>query len=395
MARFRRSPYVFFCLDDEYSLDAVSLLRGEMPEASGNARILALAILTGEVHPLARTELDALLSLPAERWIDAPLPESGVLEQLAERGLVLSESDDEPFRSLRERDESLSATQWNLHAALYHFMTRWQDVRFSETDLEDPSQVERTKAFVEQSVAEHGPAPSAFREPDRAPDLRLPGAAREDGLFRTLALRRTTRAYDQNVAMTLDQLDAVLRYAFGCHGVAQGWGDIVYIKRTSPSGGGLHPVEVYPVISNVAGVPAGIYHYNVRDHGLRLVEELGPAEARELAGSFMCGQGFFGDAHVSFILTARFDRNHWKYRHHPKAYAGILMDAAHLSQTLYLVCAELGLGAFITLAINAGDIEQRLGLDGVTEGVIAMTGCGCTAGWLSPLEQQFARPSAA
>ena len=79
----------------------------------------------------------------------------------------------------------------------------------------------------------------------------------------------------------------------------------------------------------------------------------------------MCGQSYFGTAAVSFVLTARFYRNHWKYRRHQKAYAGILMDAAHLSQTLYLVSDDLGLGAYVTIAINARDIEARLGLDGV------------------------------
>jgi SagB-type dehydrogenase family enzyme len=96
---------------------------------------------------------------------------------------------------------------------------------------------------------------------------------------------------------------------------------------------------------------------------------------------------------VSFVLTARFYRNHWKYRRHQKAYAGILMDAAHLSQTLYLVAEELQLGAFITLAINARDIERRLDLDGVSEGVIAITGCGPRAQRRSPLELQFSRQS--
>jgi hypothetical protein len=71
------------------------------------------------------------------------------------------------------------------------------------------------------------------------------------------------------------------------------------------------------------------------------------------------------------------------------------MDAAHLSQTLYLVCADVGLGAFVTLAINSRDIEQGLGVDGVREGVIAMAGCGLRAEGHSPLELSFsARPLA-
>jgi nitroreductase len=52
------------------------------------------------------------------------------------------------------------------------------------------------------------------------------------------------------------------------------------------------------------------------------------------------------------------------------------MDVAHLSQTLYLVAADLGLGAFVTAAINTANIEERLGLDGYREGVLAILGCG-------------------
>ena len=96
-----------------------------------------------------------------------------------------------------------------------------------------------------------------------------------------------------------------------------------------------------------------------------------------MATSFMCGQDYLGTAHVSFVFTARFFRSYWKYRRHQKAYATILMEAGHLSQTLYLVSADLGLGAFVTSAINSRDIEARLGLDGVSEGVLAMAGCGC------------------
>jgi putative peptide maturation dehydrogenase len=200
--------------------------------------------------------------------------------------------------------------------------------------------------------------------------------------------RRTTRAFDADTPMTLEELDTVLRYVFGCHGYAMNTADVVCIKRTSPSGGGLHPVEVYPVVSNVTGVEPGIYQYNVRAHSLIQLESLGAADARSLATSFMAGQTFFGTAHVSFVLTARYARNHWKYRRHDRAYAGILMDAGHLSQTLYLVSADLDLGAFVTMAINGRDIE-RLGLDGVAEGVVAMSGCGPRDARGSPLELAF------
>jgi hypothetical protein len=56
---------------------------------------------------------------------------------------------------------------------------------------------------------------------------------------------------------------------------------------------------------------------------------------RELATAFACGQEYLASAHVSFVLTARFERGYWKYRRRDVGYAALLMDAGHLSQTLY------------------------------------------------------------
>jgi putative peptide maturation dehydrogenase len=381
MAKVRRTPYAFFYLEDDYLLDVAGLLRGEAPAPAREARILALSVLTGERHQLRTEELNLLVSVPAEQWVDGNGHDPDMLRALTEKGLLLSDTDDGPLSALRARDEALSANEWNLYAALYHYMTQWSavDIRDGEEEVQITPQ---SRAAVQAYVARHGPPPGAFPDLRSTRALPLPGAERDGALYRTLTARRTTRAFDE-------QLDTVLRYVFGCHGYGRTVADIVCIKRTSPSGGGLHPIDAYPIVNNVTGVDPGIYHYSARDHSLALLSELEPAEGRRTATSFMCGQSYFGAAHVSFVLTARFYRNHWKYRRHQKAYAGILMDAAHLSQTLYLVSDELGLGAFVTIAINARDIEQRLGLDGVSEGVIAMTGCGRRAPGESPLELHF------
>jgi SagB-type dehydrogenase family enzyme len=103
----------------------------------------------------------------------------------------------------------------------------------------------------------------------------------------------------------------------------------------------------------------------------------------------MSGQTYFGSAHVLVFMAARFERNHWKYHAHDKAYPAILMDAAHLSQTLYLVAAELGLGAFVTAAVNTVDVDERLGLDGYREGSLAICGFGPPAAEPSPFDPAF------
>ena len=54
----------------------------------------------------------------------------------------------------------------------------------------------------------------------------------------------------------------------------------------------------------------------------------------------------------------------------------LLLDAGHLSQTLYLVATELGLDRSSPRVINHDDLGARLGLDRYVEGALAVCGCG-------------------
>jgi SagB-type dehydrogenase family enzyme len=152
--------------------------------------------------------------------------------------------------------------------------------------------------------------------------------------------------------------------------------ELTILKKTSPSGGSQHPVEVYPLVRAVEGLQPGLYHYGVENHELELVESHTREEVAELILEVTAGQAHFATAQVLFLMTARFARNFWKYAAHAKAYRVLLLDAAHLSQTLYLVCAELGLGAFVSAAINEHNIDRRLRLQPFTEGAILVSGCG-------------------
>ena len=388
MTRIRRSPYAFLYLED--NPEAAS--SEDNPEAASSprpTRLVAFAVLTGERHPLSAQESCLLQHISASEWCAYEPEAETVVRGLVEKGLVLSDSAEARAARLRRRDADLAATQWNGYAALFHFMTQWRGVGFAETAEQPIALSAHSRAVARAMVDVYGPPPAEFAEFGSGPAVSLPGVERDGDFYRTLRARRTTRAFDRATPMTVAQLDTVMRYVFGCHGYGLNSADVVCIKRTSPSGGGLAPVEAYAIVDGVDGVAPGIYHYNGRDHSLVRKAELTSGEGRALATEFMCGQSYFAAAHVTFVLTARFYRNHWKYRRHQKAYPGILMDAAHLTQTLYLVAAELGLGAFVTIAINGGDIEERLGLDGVREGVIAMAGCGPALPEGSPLDMRF------
>ena len=176
--------------------------------------------------------------------------------------------------------------------------------------------------------------------------------------------------------MELEDLSVLLQYTFGCHGTFQMHPKLTMLKKNSPSGGSLHPTEIYLLIIKVKDIKSGIYHYNVETHSLcPLNNSYNELESRAIANKFSAGQLYTGDAHALFLFTTRYYRNLWKYQQHSKSYSVMIRDAAHLCQNLYLIGAELKLGVF-TAACNTKNIEEELGIDGFKEGVTMLAGCG-------------------
>jgi putative peptide maturation dehydrogenase len=389
MARVRRSRYVCFFCDDFPFLDVGLLLRGTVEPVTVR-QLYALSILRGETVALSREELDLATSTPSDDWVEAVEKEAA--RGLARKGVLLSDENDPELDRLRARHESLERMGWNLEAALYYFLSKWRGIDLRRLSGQDETSdlLPPTDEAVRALVDHLGPPPSAFSSVE-APlaVLDLPLVERKGELYDVLLRRRTTRSFDRSALLGQWELAVVLRYVFGYHGYVPLLGQMTTLKRTSPSAGGFHPVEVYPLIMAVDELDPGLYHYDSAQHALELLAPLGVDEARATANAFVCGQTFFGDAHVLLVLAARFERAFWKYRNHRKALTALMMDAAHLSQTLYLVATELGLGAFVTAAVNNVDIEELLGIDGYREGVLAVCGFGRPAAERSPFDPEF------
>lgn len=227
-----------------------------------------------------------------------------------------------------------------------------------------------------QVVEANGPAPDHeyLRRPD-APILSLPAPTARD-FDALLARRRTCRNFDAAAAVPAADLATMLHRVWGAIGTRQLAPGAVAVKKTSPAGGGLHAVEAYLLVQRAEGLEPGIYHYLPLRHALERLQALSPVEARAEAYRFVAGQQWFVDVPVMVVMTARFDRLFWKYRRHAKAWRVVHLDVGHLSQTMYLSAADLGLGAFVTAAINDREIEASLGLAPLREGAIAIVGFG-------------------
>ena len=262
-------------------------------------------------------------------------------------------SDEAAFATLRERDDRLSTLGWLPAAAVHHYSTRARGSRVGQADY-----------------ARLGPAPPAFHVRS-GKAVALPRVPATGGLYEALARRATAREFVADRGLTVEQLATLLYEVFGCRGRAELYPGVDVLKKGTPSAGALHLVEAYPVVRRVDGVEPGLYHYSVQHHALVRIGDF--ADEVPL---FTARQDHFASAPLALVLTARFRRSFWKYRRHRTAYAAVLMDAAHLSQTFYLVAADLGLHAFFTNVINDGDIDDRLGLDGIDECALAVCGCG-------------------
>jgi putative peptide maturation dehydrogenase len=386
IAEARRSRYVVFLRRETPFVDVARLLHGEVVPAP-LFQDYAVSALTGDETALSRPDLDALLGLSSTRLVPVADRDRDAVERLARLGLVITEGDDSELAELRRREEALERCGWNLYAALLRARGRWHDVA---AGVEAPAlDEEEARALVEQLLAERGLPPPAFRPPPAGDAVALPQVEGDGALNDVLARRRTTRGFDAAVPLALERLALLLRTVWGPHGYAR-LHDLVALHKTSPSGGALHPIEVWPLALNVDGLEAGVYHYGAERHELVPVRLLERPAAAELAARFAAGQGWVREAQVVFVLSARFERTFWKYRDHEKAYGVVLMDAAHLAQTFALLCTELRLGTFFTAAVNDGAADDVLCLDGVREGVVALCGCGAPAPDGSDLDPVFA-----
>ena len=380
MREVRRSAYIVLRCGDTLVLDVTRLLAGGLAFEQGTA-IHALSLVSGDESALSAGELDLLLDVPVDRPIACADLSSqhdlALVTPLARRGLLITDEPDGELAQLRERDERLGAAGWHPYAALFHFVTRRRDGDASLPDeIALDAAGELARAGLAAIVAERGLPPPPFPPPRGKSAVELPLAERAGGLYDVLRARTTTRRFALDVAMPIEQLSIVLRYAFGPHGCSQLVPELVTLRKTSPSGGGLHPIEVYPLVVAVDGVEPGLYHYAARSHSFEPVALMRRGDAEDAALEAIRRQPPFTAPHALLVLVARFARSFWKYRNDPRAYAVVLMDAGHLSQTTYLVATDLGLGAFVTGAINSGNIDERLGLDGVEEAAVAVCGCG-------------------
>lgn len=323
-------------------------------------------------------EADALVPLgetSPHEWVDAVALEArhgtAVIQALLDVGLLLG--DEAAHAAYRKDDERARGDYWHAASALAHMSSRWEG--------EDAVRELREAGLgtARELRARREPPPPAFQRRAGGGEVVALARAAPAAFDDLLDARSTCRNFDESVMLTLGDFSRVLERSLAARGIVQAADGLELAKKTSPSGGALHPTDAYVLVQRVEGVRPGLYHYRAGEHALHNLPWNGDGDGEALAALArvaVAGQHWFSNAHAMVVMAPRFARNFWKYRHHAKAYRVCVLDVGHLSQTLLLCATEQGLGAFVTAAINEVDIERAFGLDGLAEGPLVVCGFG-------------------
>src|SRR3989304_5847693 len=122
-------------------------------------------------------------------------------------------------------------------------------------------------------------------------------------LWDAVARRRSIRDFSDK-SVTFCELSQLIWATQGITLKARG-----FDFRASPSAGALYPIETYLVANRVEEIPAGLYHYNVKETQLILLKEGHFGSDLSQAG---LGQEMLEEAACVFVWKALVERSKWK-----------------------------------------------------------------------------------
>ena len=143
--------------------------------------------------------------------------------------------------------------------------------------------------------------------------------------------------------------------------------------RPYPSAGAAYELELYLAVNLCEGLARGFYHY---DAGAHVLAPIGvPAnELEALLAEAEDAMGAPAAPQILITIAARFGRISWKYS--SIAYALILKDVGVLTQTLYLMATDMGLGGCAIGITNIDLFAKMTGIEFHVEGPVGQFAIG-------------------
>ena len=195
-------------------------------------------------------------------------------------------------------------------------------------------------------------------------------------LAKLLRERISTRMFDNVNPITIAELSQFLDGAARVLSVSMTSPDLDdggHAMRPYPSAGAAYELELYLAAVKCDGLAQGFYHYDASTHVLVPIEVQKHDLDALLAGS-QYSMGAPALPQILITIAARFARMSWKYS--SIAYSLILKDVGVLTQTLYLMATDMGLGGCALGIANIDLFAKMTGIAFHVEGPVGQFGLG-------------------
>lgn len=265
------------------------------------------------------------------------------------------------------------STGLRTNALRYRTLSHSKDTRIAEDFLINTRLVRHNRES-ETSIESYFSDPAAVmlsmlgHEENRGlRELSLPDGTRlRMELGEVIGRRRSIRNYTGD-QMELDYLAAILRSAAGITGYGEAnlyqGGQVTLQFRTTPSGGGLYPIDLYVSILNVKDLERGIYRYDpIKDTILQVGD---PSDVDKLLQCFAVPEELISisRANAVFLSVGQPWRSMRKYGNRGMRF--LFMEAGAIAEHINLATVALGFGSLDCASIYDDEVHEVMHLDGL------------------------------
>jgi len=199
--------------------------------------------------------------------------------------------------------------------------------------------------------------PQPFKIYPKIEPFPLPRDVPQTGVAALSAISEPVPSSRADSVPDLHDLARILYFSAGITKQRAHPGGEIYFRAAACTGA-LYEIELYVVTGDLAGLDAGVYHFNPADVSVRLLRKgdfcrnLAQATAMEPA---------VAHAPATIICTGTYWRNAWKYQ--ARTYRHFGWDNGTLLANMLAVSAASGLPAEIVLGFVDGEVNRLLDLD--------------------------------
>src|ERR1700693_2457625 len=199
--------------------------------------------------------------------------------------------------------------------------------------------------------------PQPFKIYPKIDPLPLPRDVPHTGVAALSAISEPVRSSRADSGPDLQDLARILYFSAGITKKRAHPGGEIYFRAAACTGA-LYEIELYVVTGDLAGLGAGVYHFNPADMSLRLLRN---GDFRRNLAQATAMEPAVAHAPATIICTGTYWRNAWKYQ--ARTYRHFGWDNGTLLANMLAVSAASGLPAEIVLGFVDGEVNRLLDLD--------------------------------